>query len=81
MVRIPANVLTKKIFVAITVLFGVLILIVVWLSTYGINKTIDRTINADVYEDDNWSSIASSIEISGNLKKHYFLQVSLELLQ
>lgn len=60
---------------------GVLILIVVWLSTYGINKTIDRTINADVYEDDNWSSIASSIEISGNLKKHYFLQVSLELLQ
>ena len=51
---------------------GVLILIVVWLSTYGINKTIDRTINADVYEDDNWSSIASSIEISGNLKKTLF---------
>ena len=49
---------------------GVLILIVVWLSTYGINETIDRTISVDVYEDDNWSSIASSIEISGNLKKN-----------
>lgn len=51
---------------------GVLILIVVWLSTYGINETIDRTISVDVYEDDNWSSIASSIEISGNLKKTLF---------
>ena len=40
---------------------GVLILIVVWLSTYGMNKTIDRTISVDVYEDDDWSSIASSI--------------------
>ncbi len=51
---------------------GVLILIVVWLSTYGMNKTIDRTISVDVYEDDDWSSIASSIEISGNLKKTLF---------
>ena len=51
---------------------GVLIHIVVWLSTYGMNKTIDRTISVDVYEDDDWSSIASSIEISGNLKKTLF---------
>ena len=36
------------------------------------DKQAPALLNADVYEDDNWSSIASSIEISGNLKKTLF---------
>ena len=36
---------------------GVLLFMAVWLGTYGINKTIDKTISVDVYEDDDWSNI------------------------
>ena len=48
---------------------GVLLFMAVWLGTYGINKTIDKTISVDVYEDDDWSNITSSIKIAGNLRK------------
>ena len=51
---------------------GVLLFMAVWLGTYGINKTIDKTISVDVYEDDDWSNITSSIKIAGNLRKTLF---------
>lgn len=51
---------------------GVPLFICLWLSTYGINKTVDKTISVDVYENDDWSYITSSIKISGNLKKTLF---------
>ena len=51
---------------------GVLLFMAVWLGTYGINKTIDKTISVDVYEDDDWSNITSSIKITGNLRKTLF---------
>lgn len=51
---------------------GLLLFISLWLSTYGINKTVDKTISVDVYENDDWSNITSSIKISGNLKKTLF---------
>lgn len=41
---------------------GVLLLVVGWLSIHGINKIIDQTISVDVYEDDDWSYITSSIK-------------------
>lgn len=43
-----------------------------WLSTYGINKTIDKTISVDVYENDDRFNITSSIKILGNLRKTLF---------
>ena len=43
-----------------------------WLNIYGINKTIDETISVDVYEDNDWSYVTSSITISGNLRKTLF---------
>lgn len=49
-----------------------LLFIGLWLSTYGINKAIDKTISADVYENADWSNITSSIKISGNLRKTPF---------
>lgn len=42
------------------------------MSTYGINKTIDKTISVDVYKNDDRSGITSSIKISGNLRKTLF---------
>lgn len=51
---------------------GVPLFICLWLGTYGINKTVDRVIDVDVYENDGRSNITSSIKISGNLKKTLF---------
>ena len=51
---------------------GILILVIVWFSTYGMNKTIDQTVSVDVYKDHDWSKITSSVKISGNLKKTLF---------
>ena len=60
---------TRLLFIS---LVGLLLFIGLWLSTYGINKTVDKTISVDVYENDDWSNITSSIKISGNLKKTLF---------
>ena len=51
---------------------GVSLFIVVWLSVYGINNAIDKTICVDVYENGGGTTTASSIKISGNLKKKLF---------
>lgn len=64
-----ANSKTRLLFISV---IGVLLFIGLWLSTYGINKTVDKTISVDVYENDDWSYITSSIKISGNLKKTLF---------
>lgn len=60
---------TRLLFISVV---GLLLFIGLWLSTYGINKTIDKTISVDVYENDDWSNITSSIKISGNFKKTLF---------
>lgn len=60
---------TRLLFISVV---GLLLFIGLWLSTYGINKTIDKTISVDVYPNDDWSNITSSIKISGNLKKTLF---------
>lgn len=59
----------KLLFISVV---GVLLFMAIWLGTYGINKTIDKTISVDVYEDDDWSNITSSIKIAGNLRKTLF---------
>ena len=60
---------TRLLFISVV---GLLLFIGLWLSTYGINKTIDKTISVDVYEDNDWSNITSSIKIAGNLRKTLF---------
>lgn len=60
---------TRLLFISV---IGVLLFIGLWLSTYGINKAVDKTISVDVYENDGRSNITSSIKISGNLKKTLF---------
>ena len=60
---------TRLLFIS---LVGLLLFIGLWLSTYGINKTVDKTISVDVYENDDWSNITSSIKIAGNLRKTLF---------
>ena len=55
----------KRILVIVT---AVLILLLAWLNTYGIKRTIDKTITADVYVDDDLLADAvTNITISGNL--------------
>lgn len=48
------------------------LLIAAWLSVYGINKTIDKTVNVNVFENDGVLNTTSSIKISGNCKKTLF---------
>lgn len=50
----------------------VLVLFGGWFCVHGINKTIEQTISVDVYEDSDWTSVTSSIKISGNLRKTLF---------
>lgn len=48
------------------------LLVFAWLGTYGINRTIEKTISVDVYGDNDWSYATSFITISGNLKRTLF---------
>lgn len=48
---------------------GIFLLAGLWMSTYGINKTIDKTISVDVHENAGGSGISSSVKILGNLRK------------
>ena len=49
------------------------IIFVVWSHAVGINKTIDKTVSVQVYEDNDGSYKNSSVTIAGNLKKRSFL--------
>lgn len=60
---------TKELFISVICAH---LLIVVWLSTYGINNTIDKTISVDVYKNNGEPNTTSFIIISGNLKKTLF---------
>lgn len=48
------------------------LLVLAWACICGINKTIEKTISVDVYEDNDQSAVTSSITISGNLKRTLF---------
>lgn len=43
-----------------------------WASIHGIDKTIEKTISVDVYEENDRSAVTSSIMISGNLRRTLF---------
>ena len=45
------------------------IIFVVWNHAVGINKTIDKTVSVQVYEDNDGSYKNTSVTIAGNLKK------------
>lgn len=51
---------------------GVFLFAVLWLSTHGINRTIDKTVSVNVYENDDGSHTTSSVKISGNHRKTLF---------
>lgn len=51
----------------------VLIFIIAWLSIHGINKTVEKTVSLEVYEDNDWTPDKdSSVTIKGNLRKTLF---------
>ena len=51
----------------------VLILVTMYLSIHGINKTIEKTIHLEVYEDNDWTlDKDTSVTIKGNFKKALF---------
>lgn len=52
------------------------IIALVWFGIAGIDKTIEKTISVDVYEDCDGSYATSSVEISGNIKKNIYLPMS-----
>ena len=53
--------------------FIVLIFIIAWLSIHGINKTVEKTVSLEVYEDNDWiPDKDSSVTIKGNFRKTLF---------
>ena len=53
--------------------FVVLAFIIAWLSIHGINKTVEKTVPLEVYEDNDWTPDKdSSVTIKGNLRKTLF---------
>ena len=64
---------SSKIKRVLVIVMAVFILLLAWLRTYGIKRTIDKTIVADVYVDSDFHADATSnITISGNLIKTLF---------
>lgn len=54
-------------------IFIVLIFVIVWLSIHGINKTVEKTVSLEVYEDNDWiPDKDSSVTIKGNFRKTLF---------
>ena len=51
---------------------GVLLFLGLWLGVHGINRTVDRTVGVEVYQGADRSAIASSVNLSGNLRKTLF---------
>ena len=50
--------------------FVVLVFIIAWLSIHGFNKTVEKTVPLEVYEDNDWTPDKdSSVTIKGNLRK------------
>ena len=53
--------------------FVVLVFIIAWLSIHGFNKTVEKTVPLEVYEDNDWTPDKdSSVTIKGNLRKTLF---------
>lgn len=62
----------KKRKTTLFLIVGVFLFAVLWLSTHGINRTIDKTVRVNVYENDDGSHTTSSVNISGNHRKTLF---------
>ena len=66
--RKEAYTLKKQVKVVFIILI-IAALFAVWIGAVGINKTIHKTVNVQVYEDHDGTYKNSSITISGNLKR------------
>lgn len=62
----------RKVKLLLISVISILLFVGLGMSTYGINKTIDKTISVNVYKNDDQSAITSSIKILGNLRKTLF---------
>ena len=62
----------KNIKVIFCLAITVIVLLSAWFGMAGINKTIDKTVCVEVFEDNDGTYKSSSITVSGHLKKTLF---------
>ena len=62
----------KRIQIILGLVIVLISLLALWIGVIGINKTIDKSISVDVYEDNDGTYKSSTVTISGNLKKTFF---------